>query len=121
MVMHHIYLMEDKYYLLKFEKHEIHKTPGMNSGAPKGSVIELSWFYGPILPSYWNDAVIHVFYTFEKIYQPSHIINRANRNIYIKYLEKFVWRVSYKKQRVLTLHEHLGSPPIYEGSVLLII
>ena len=29
--MHHIYLMEDKYYLLKIEKHEIHKTPGMNS------------------------------------------------------------------------------------------
>jgi len=50
--MHHIYLIEEKYYLLKIEKHEIHKTPGMNSGAPKGSVIELSWFYGPILPSY---------------------------------------------------------------------
>ena len=28
--------------------------------------------------------------------------------------------MSYKKQELLTLHEHLSSPPVFDGSVLLI-
>jgi len=33
---------------------------------------------------------------------------------------KVTRRVSYKKQELLTFHEHLGSPPFLVGSVLLI-
>ena len=32
---------------------------------------------------------------------------------------RVIWLVSYKKE-LLTLHEHLGSPPVFCGSVLLI-
>ena len=38
----------------------------------------------------------------------------SNQNISVK------WRVSYKRQQLLALREHLASPPVLVGSVLLI-
>ena len=43
---------------------------------------------------------------------------------YIQYRRfKYIWvieRVSYKKQELLTIREHMGSPPLFCGSLLLI-